>query len=158
MWCGGLTIKHETTVSGARRRPAGKAVLANQNGSALGSYYDGVGGGGLHQFPESLEELLQDNRSLATVRHLRRLYPDPITGGDWELIRDAKGRIKGVRSSSRLTPFQQDGFRPENKSFSGRQSYAAWEFIATPTAKKQKGKAPAPATPQRPAVAFPPMS
>ncbi|MBV8403130.1 MAG: type II secretion system protein, partial [Gammaproteobacteria bacterium] len=49
---------------------------------AIASYY--VHGG---QFPQSLEQLLQDDRSPVPLRHLRQLYPDPMTGAaDWTLI------------------------------------------------------------------------
>ena len=51
-------------------------------------------------YPAKLEDLLKDPRFPATVRHLRRLYLDPMTGKEWELVKDPAERLIGVRSSS----------------------------------------------------------
>ncbi|BCA80169.1 type II secretion system protein [Desulfuromonas sp. AOP6] len=100
---------------------------------AIGSYYRFSAGTGQRPragaYPDSLEDLLKDPRSLETLRHIRRLYPDPMTGGEWALIRDPGGRIMGVRSSSSLKPFQQDNFSEENRIFKGKAEYRAWEFV-----------------------------
>ncbi len=54
-------------------------------------------------YPQRLEELVEDRRSLRLRHHLRQLYADPFTGeADWELI-PAPGPapgILGVRSRS----------------------------------------------------------
>lgn len=96
---------------------------------AIESYYKGVQAGGVAALPRDLDSLVKDPRSAATVRHLRRLYPDPITGEDWVVVKDPAGGITGVRSSSSLEPFKQEGFREENKDFSGKTSYSEWEFV-----------------------------
>jgi type II secretory pathway pseudopilin PulG len=63
-----------------------------------------------------LKDLLKDPNSLTTVRYLRRdptkEYNDPITGKDWEVIRDPAGQkgIIGVRSTSDKTPLKEGGF------------------------------------------------
>ncbi len=42
---------------------------------------------GANSLPQRLEDLLEDRRSGAVQRHLRRLYTDPFTGrADWQLI------------------------------------------------------------------------
>lgn len=91
------------------------------------------------QFPAKLEDLIKDPRSLATKKHIRRLYNDPMTGGDWDLVKDKGGRIIGVRSSSDLEPFKQDGFPEEYENFAGAASYSAWEFVYQPKTKTIKG-------------------
>lgn len=51
--------------------------------------------------PFGLEDLVEDRRSPALRRHLRRAYDDPFTGQpDWVLLRDGDGRWIGVRSRS----------------------------------------------------------
>jgi type II secretory pathway pseudopilin PulG len=105
---------------------------------AIRSYYE-YGGGDqrkfVGQYPARLEDLLKDPRSLATRKHIRQLYPDPLTGGEWVLIKDEGGRVVGVQSGSELEPFQQDGFLSEYESFAGASTYAAWKFQYYPKPK-----------------------
>ena len=121
-----------------RAREAELFWRGDQYRLAIQSYYE-YGSAGktrrVGQFPAKLEDLLKDPRSLAPKKHIRRLYVDPMTGDDWEPIKDKGGRITGVRSSSSLEPFQQDGFPAEYEAFAGAVSYEAWEFNYVP--KKQ---------------------
>jgi type II secretory pathway pseudopilin PulG len=89
-------------------------------------------GRGPANYPAELEDLLKDNRSLATVRHLRKLYKDPLTGEDFELIKDPAGRIKGVRSTSTEEPFKKDRFAPAYVNFKDAKAYRDWEFVFEP--------------------------
>lgn len=57
----------------------------------------------VQRFPKTLKELLIDNRSQKPSYHLRRLYPEPISGLAWGLIRDEQGGITGVYSRSNQT-------------------------------------------------------
>jgi len=91
----------------------------------------GAGPGGAN-YPNSLEDLVRDPRALGVNRHLRKLYTDPMTGGDWELIKDPAGRIKGVKSASTQKPFKQDGFPLGYESFKGAATYADWPFVYEP--------------------------
>lgn len=97
---------------------------------AIGRYYHGQAGAA--QYPRSLDDLLQDPRSAGTVRYLRKLYVDPMTGEDWVLIRDGKERIKGVRSESEKAPLKVANFPDALKTFEGKKSYAAWLFEYKP--------------------------
>ncbi len=81
------------------------------------------------RYPRRLEDLLKDPRSLKPLRHLRQLYPDPMTGEDWELIKAPGGQIKGVKSTSKDEPFKQEGFDEEDEDFAGAASYSEWEFV-----------------------------
>ena len=87
---------------------------------------------GVTPYPNSLEELLRDTRFQHTVRHIRQLYPDPMTGEDWVLIKDPGGRIKGVRSSSALEPFKKNGFDEPYDTFRYTGSYRDWAFVFEP--------------------------
>ncbi len=84
-------------------------------------------------YPNSLEDLLKDPRSLQTVRHIRRLYKDPMTGEDFELVLAPGNRIKGVRSTSKEEPFKKDGFPAEYDNFKDADSYQKWEFVYSTT-------------------------
>lgn len=107
---------------------------------ALAGYAQGRGG-----YPARLEDLLRDPRSPATVRHIRRLYPEPMSGGDWQLTRDPANRITGVFSDSDLAPFKQENFPTEIKDFQGKTSYREWLF-----SPQSGGGVPAPAQVPRP--------
>lgn len=109
----------------------------NQIRRAIGSYYHASSSQSAAPkvFPAELENLTEDQRFLEIKRHLRRLYTDPMTGEDWEVIKGPSGRIMGIRSSSDKVPFKQDNFLEENKSFAGQQSYHSWQFIYQPEKK-----------------------
>lgn len=83
------------------------------------------------QYPQTLEQLLLDPNQQNTVRHLRRLYRDPITGDKkWGLIKDINGRITGVYSLGKGVPLKQAGFDAARAKFKGAQTYADWTFLA----------------------------
>jgi len=97
---------------------------------AIDRYYAAIPG--RPQFPQTIEELLVDNRTPAGKRHLRRQFKDPMTSGDFVEMRDtASRRIVGVHSASEKAPLRQSGFSDANKDFEGKSRYADWQFIAT---------------------------
>lgn len=80
--------------------------------------------------PKSLDDLVKAPGTLTTRRYLRKNYKDPITKGDWELIKSRNGRsVVGVRSKSSARPLKQGGFPKAFASFSGSQKYSDWVFI-----------------------------
>jgi len=101
---------------------------------AIESYYNAQHGGQRGLLPSTLDDLIKDPRFPSTKRHLRQLYKDPMTGQEFEVIKDqtAAGRIKGVRSSSEDEPFKKDGFPKEYEKFVGVTSYKNWEFVYEP--------------------------
>ena len=98
---------------------------------AIASYY-GVKQG---MYPARLEDLLKDPRFPGTVRHLRRLYLDPMTGKEWEPVKDPAEKLIGVRSTSELTPFRQAGFPKVLENLDGKTKYSEWEFVFIPEKK-----------------------
>ncbi|MEJ2201161.1 MAG: type II secretion system protein [Desulfuromonadaceae bacterium] len=110
----------------------------NQYRRAIAAYYNAGKKGAQGMYPRTLEQLIRDPRSLGVVRYLRRLYPDPLTGGEWELIKDSNGLIQGVHSRSQLKPFKTDGFPEENDNFAGKTSYDEWRFVYTPKHTREK--------------------
>lgn len=71
--------------------------------AAIASYYE-CKVCGPQQLPKNLKDLLKDTRAPSVVRHIRKLYRDPMTrSDDWGLIKNG-GRITGVYSKSTLEP------------------------------------------------------
>jgi type II secretory pathway pseudopilin PulG len=103
--------------------------VGNQYAQALRSYYRASPG--LAQYPKELADLLEDNRFPSPQRHLRRLYPDPISAGeDWGLMRAEDGRINGVYSRSAGMPLKRSGFPAAWSGFEGVEHYSDWQFAA----------------------------
>lgn len=81
-------------------------------------------------YPRRLEDLLRDARSVNVSRHLRQIFPDPITGETrWGLIRLPDGGIVGVHSLSGRAPLQR-GKLLGGLNFSRASTYRDWRFIA----------------------------
>jgi type II secretory pathway pseudopilin PulG len=91
-----------------------------------------------------LKHLLRDPRVAGKVRHLRRLDRDPMTGKEWELIRDPVRGIIGVHSSSDLKPFKLDNFTEPLKGLTNKKSYHEWLFVVQATAAVPVDQAVAP--------------
>ena len=120
-----------------RAREAELLWRGQQYQQALASYYS-VKHGTQQMSPAKLEHLLRDPRFPGTVRHLRKLYDDPMTGEEWQLVTDPAERIIGVRSGSDLEPFQKGGFPKSLAALQGKSSYSEWEFVFTPRRKNSK--------------------
>lgn len=106
--------------------------VGDQYRRAIASYYGHIPPGGARSMPPSIDDLLNDQRFPTPIQHLRRAYPDPMTGKvDWTFVRD-RGGIAGVRSSSTREPLKQAGFSERYRWFEGKTSYAEWVFVAAP--------------------------
>lgn len=114
-----------------RAREAELLFVGDQYRRAIRSYYELD----LAQprLPQSIDELLEDRRRPSMVRHLRRAYPDPITGDNLALIRspDSKG-IVGIYSRATGRPFKTAGFSLEDEVFTGAVHYSDWRFEFVP--------------------------
>lgn len=84
-----------------------------------------------------LKELLRDPRTPHTVRYLRKVYADPVTAGDWGIIRDSSRGILGVASTSSDAPMKSAGFPDDLADFSGKTRYSDWQFVYTPSRQTQ---------------------
>lgn len=78
-----------------------------------------------------LKDLLQDPRTPAKVRYLRKLYRDPIANQDWTVIREPARGIVGVASASKETVIKKDNFPDQLKHFVGSTRYDQWRFVYT---------------------------
>ena len=95
----GLVAASEVWVTSARRQKTEELDwIGAQFTQAIGSYYESTPAAA-KAYPQSLQELLEDRRNPTPRRHLRRLYRNPFTGkADWEFVKSADGRMRGVRS------------------------------------------------------------
>jgi type II secretory pathway pseudopilin PulG len=145
------------SLSRQRAREQELLFVGDQYRKAILRYYLGAPSGAGRALPASLEDLLEDTRYPVPVHHLRRLYPDPITGSaEWGVVRVGE-RIAGIYSLSEKEPVKQAGFAPGYQQFSGKTSYREWVFappiprrgaVAAPPSPAASGVAPSRITPQ----------
>lgn len=134
--------------SGRREAEAELMAIGGEFSRAFESYYLQAPVGAA-RYPQRLEDLLHDPRYPGIKRHLRRLYPDPLTGrAEWGLIAAPGGGIMGVHSRAAGEPVRESassaltlaasgvvgGASAAASSASGDapRSYSAWQFGYAP--------------------------
>jgi type II secretory pathway pseudopilin PulG len=128
MGAGLAAIGQVASHAAQREKEAELLYRGNQYRLAIASYYK-TG----QAYPRELAELLQDRRFPMPVRHLRKLYPDPLTGAaDWGLVEAPGGGIMGVYSRSEEAPIKTGGFALANRHFADAPRYADWQFVHQP--------------------------
>lgn len=111
-----------------REREAQLLFVGEQYRRAIESYWR-ASPGPVKTLPLSLDVLLEDDRFPMPVRHLRRLYSDPMAGATaWGLVKAGNG-ILGVHSLSESTPLKHSGFPPHLLAFEGASTYRQWRFV-----------------------------
>ena len=111
-----------------REKEAELLFRGNAFQAAIASYYKKE-----QRYPAALAELLEDKRYPMPVRHLRKLYVDPMTGEpDWALVEAPGGGVMGVHSKSEREPVKTANFLAQNQAFEGAQRYADWKCIHSP--------------------------
>jgi len=86
---------------------------------------------GSQVYPQSIDDLLKDNRTATGKRHLRQKYKDPISGEDFVEIRNTlTKRIIGVHSPSEKEPLKKAGFPVAYPNFADITKYSEWQFVA----------------------------
>lgn len=98
-----------------REREQELLFIGREFRTAIAAYYRTF-----HQYPQDLNDLLEDKRSPEPSHFLRRLYADPMTGAaDWTLLHAdllgvtstiGGGGIMGVASSSTAEPLKKKEF------------------------------------------------
>jgi type II secretory pathway pseudopilin PulG len=126
-----------------RERERELLFIGHEFRAAIASYYRA---GPTRQYPQSLDDLLEDRRSPEPMRHLRRLYADPMTGtAEWTLIAAPSLGVTGIASSSRGEPIKKDGFTGADESFKDKTCYCEWQFVYRPgNPRKHRDPAPTP--------------
>lgn len=108
---------------------------------AIKSFYTSETAPGKKRLPGSLDELVKDPRA-QNRRHLRALYPDPMTGREFKVQKRPEG-IVAVASSSEAAPLQQVDFAEDLGLTEGARHYNEWIFEAKlGTPSKQGGLTP----------------
>ena len=111
-----------------REKEAELLFRGNEYRQAIERYYKKE-----RKYPKALAELVEDKRFPTPAHHLRRLYPDPLTGqADWELMNAPEGGIMGVHSKSEAAPIKSGGFTLADKTFADAPRYADWQFFYKP--------------------------
>ncbi|MBA3032544.1 MAG: type II secretion system protein [Gammaproteobacteria bacterium] len=99
---------------------------------ALQSYSDATPQGQATA-PRELAELLRDPRYPGVRRHLRRIYPDPLTGTpEWGIVRFPDGRISGVHSLKKSPTIRRVAFPAGLEGFAKAEQYDEWVFALMP--------------------------
>jgi type II secretory pathway pseudopilin PulG len=129
---GGLALVGEVwEIWSKREKEADLLFVGNQYRKAIQRYVLS----GKAQYPQKLEDLLQDQRQPSIQRYLRKLYPDPMTGKtEWGFVKGPDGGIGGVYSLSEDKPLKVAGFKLRDASLEGAQKYSDWKFTYSPVA------------------------
>ena len=123
--------------SAQRDKEAELLFVGEQFRQAIALYYWRTPGGA-HQYPKSLEALLEDSRWPVTQRWLRKIYRDPLTNtAEWGVV-EAPGNagIMGVYSKSEGVPIKSAGFPARYSAFEEAKSYQDWKFVFSPEVPK----------------------
>jgi type II secretory pathway pseudopilin PulG len=127
-----------TSAEGFSRRAAENELLAigEEFNRAFFSYCNQTPGG-TSRYPGNLADLVRDPRYPGIKRHLRRIYPDPLTGkADWGLISAPGGGIMGVYSLASGQPMHRYPFgrgSPGQPPVAETTSYREWQFGYLPS-------------------------
>ncbi|WP_431819968.1 type II secretion system protein [Burkholderia sp. F1] len=109
-----------------RRREEEKQLLfaGDQYRKAIVRYYRLA-----RAYPASVDDLVDDTRFPKPLHHLRRAYPDPLTGRtDWMFLWRAD-RFYGIYSSVDQATVKRTGFPRQYADFDGEETYAKWKFL-----------------------------
>ncbi|WP_053936052.1 type II secretion system protein [Amantichitinum ursilacus] len=97
--------------------------------AAIENYYN-QSPGSLKQYPSDLTQLLRDGRYVSTMRYLRALYADPVSGRAFVPIKNAQGAVVGVASASPAAPLAAAGWTDGQHALPPAAHYADWQFLA----------------------------
>ena len=123
-----LTLEFATT-SAQRASEAELQAIGDEFSQAFERYYRATALG-KPQWPAKLDDLTSDPRFPNTVRHLRRIYPNPLNGKkEWGVIAAPGGGIMGIYPIAEGKPIRKPlrtlprlvGIKPDG-------GYGDWRF------------------------------
>jgi len=107
-------------------------LVGDQFRKAIGQYYE-KSPGAVKKYPNTLSDLLKDERQLATQRYLRKIFIDPMTRtSKWGLVPAPEGGIMGVYSLSESRPLKTANFSEANLALAEKTKYSEWLFVYRP--------------------------
>lgn len=108
-------------------------LIGEQFRVAISQYYE-KSPGSVKKYPPTLNDLLKDERQLATQRYLRKIFIDPMTRTNkWGLVQAPEGGIMGVHSLSESRPLKTGNFSETSSELGGKAKYSEWLFVYRPT-------------------------
>lgn len=128
------------SVKAKREREQQLLFVGEQYRAAIFSYVSATPAG-KPRYPRQFDDLLDDKRHPVTRRHLRQLYPDPLTGrADWEVVLAADGGIAAIHSRVDGIPMKSGNFPPNFIEFERAASYKDWVFGMPPSPQGARGR------------------
>ena len=125
-----------------REREADLLRIGQTIAKAIGTYYESTPGM-VKRWPQNLEDLLDDRRQVSIQRHLREVYPDPITRlPNWGLVMAAEGGIKGVYSISTDASIRMGAVELDTMTLDATTHYSSWQFVYQPSAAQPQAPLP----------------
>lgn len=117
--------------------------IGDQFRRAITSYHDAAQATtAASRYPETLAQLLEDKRGPKPLRHLRKIFFDPMTNSfEWGLIEQENGGITGVYSLSTAQPIKRAGFPEDYAKFEKAKNYQDWQFVHAGMAAKNADRA-----------------
>ena len=86
--------------------------------------------GSVKSYPPKLESLLFDDRMVSTVRHLRKLYVDPLDPSrPWGVVLGPDGTVRGVYSRGESTPINGEPIDLGFLMLPAALRYSDWKFV-----------------------------
>ncbi len=82
------------------------------------------------RYPQTLDELLVDNRTMVPRHHLRQLYRDPIMDStEWGLLKNEEDQIIGVYSLSKAKSLRTNFGEQEMVAIAAGDKYEDIKFV-----------------------------
>lgn len=126
----GLSVASDIYSTVAKReREKELMAIGRQFQEAIRRYREFRTDGARREYPASLDDLLLDPRSPGKLRHLRKVFVDPMTRkAEWGLVLKG-GRVVGIHSLSSDSVLKKDGFDPDLLGLTDKSNYTEWLFV-----------------------------
>lgn len=115
-----------------REREAQLLFAGEQYSNAIRLFYENPFVS-VKRYPDNFDELLEDKRTPKPMHHLRKLFPDPMTGStEWGLVKNAENQIMGVYSLAKGQPLRTHFSLYPSVIVVGGEEYNDIKFVYLP--------------------------